>query len=243
MADEAFVVLYVLYSFTWREIDLVYIHGIRILGGSGGSSILSQQDVTVSPTLEFPQSYDVLIEFSCFIKPLFPLPAGLVLSFWEGGSGHHDSKLVSHSLLKGVHQDAVEVDSTVCLGQSKGGGIFVKVTVELVHAKGVNCLVGSIFDILWDEGFLKCLTEFLEHLFQVRDGRIDQFDVLALSKGTSSSFTHLVKEDQHNGFVIFVDVVVHSKVGFHSQEPARGFLILSREVFWKSSLVFSGCRH
>ena len=120
---------------------------------------------------------------------------------------------------------------------------MVKVTVELVHTKEVDYLAGSILDILWDEGFFKGIAEFFEHLFQVRNGVIDQFDVPTLGEGTSSSFAHLVKEDQYNSFVIFVDMVVHSKVGFHSQEPVHGILILSREVFWKSSLEFGWGRH
>ena len=243
MADEAFVVLHVLCSFTGREIDLVYIHGIGVPGWLGGSSILSQWDVAVSPTPELSELYHILVEFSYPIEPLFPFPASLVLSFQEGGGSDHDGKLVGHPLLKGIHQDAVKVNSAVCLSQSEGGGILVEVTVKLVHVKGVDCLAGSIFDILWDKDFFKGITEFFEHLFRVRDGWIGHFDVPALGKGTSSSFTHLVKEDQHNSFVIFVDVVIYSKVGFHSQEPACGFFILSREILWESSLVFSGCGH
>ena len=243
VADEALVVSHMLCSFTRREVGLVYVHGIGVSGRSGSSSVLSRQDVAVSPILEFPESYNVLVEFSGLIQPLLPLPAGFVLSFWEGSSGHHDSKLVGHPLLMGVHQATIEVNSAACLGQSEGGGILVEVTVKLVHVKGVDCLAGSIFDILWDKDFFKGITEFFEHLFRVRDGWIGHFDVPALGKGTSSSFTHLVKEDQHNSFVIFVDVVIYSKVGFHSQEPACGFFILSREILWESSLVFSGCGH
>ena len=51
MADEAFSVSNMLCSFVWREIDFVYIHGVRVrLGGSS-----SQQDIAVSPSSEFPE--------------------------------------------------------------------------------------------------------------------------------------------------------------------------------------------
>ena len=144
VADEAFVVPHVFCSFTWGEVDLVYVHGIRVPGRLGSSSILGWQDITVSLTSKFPESYLVLVELSCLVEPLFPLPAGLVLSFWESGGSHHDSKLVGHPSLKGIYQDAFKVNSAVHLGQSEGGGILVKVTVELVHAKEVSHLAGSL---------------------------------------------------------------------------------------------------
>ena len=127
------MVPHMLHSFTGREVDFVYIHGVRIPGCLSGSDWLSWQDEAIPSSSEFSKSYHVSIELSCFVEPLFPLPASLVLSFREDGSSHHDGKLVGHPSLEGVHQDAVEVDSTACLGQSEGSGILVKVTIELVH--------------------------------------------------------------------------------------------------------------
>ena len=158
VADEALVVPHVLCSFTRRQIYFVHIHGIRIPGRSGSPRVLGQRNITISPTLEFPESYHILIELSCLIKPLFPFPASLFLSVREGGSGHHDSKLVSHPSLEGIHQGAVQVNSAAYLSQSKGGGVLVEVTIELVHAKRVDCLASSILDILQDEGFFKGST-------------------------------------------------------------------------------------
>ena len=40
---------------------------------------------------------------------------------------------VGDSLLEGVYQDVVCLDTTVCLGQSESHGILVKITSELVH--------------------------------------------------------------------------------------------------------------
>ena len=42
VADEALVVLYVLHSFSWREIYFFHLHGIRVPGRLGGSSVLSR---------------------------------------------------------------------------------------------------------------------------------------------------------------------------------------------------------
>ena len=243
MTDEAFGVPHVLCSFIRREIDPVYVHGIGVPGRPGGSGSLSQQDVAVSPTPEFPESYHVSIKLSCFIQPLLPLPASLVLSFQEGGSGHHDGKLVGYSSLKGVYQDVVKVDSAPCLGQSKSGGILVKVTVGLVYAQGIDSLACTILDVFGDEGFLKGVAEFFECLFRIRDGQVDQFDVPSFSEGTSSSFAHCVKEDQYDSFVIFVNFIIHLKIGLHGQEPTHGIVILSREVFWKPCFNFSGFKH
>ena len=81
----------------------------------------------------------------------------------------------------------------------------------------VNGLAGSIFEVLWDEGFLKGVTECLEDLFGVQDLWIYQLYVPSFSEGDSTSCTHFVKEDQNDHLVILVDVVVDSEVGFHSQ--------------------------
>ena len=104
-------------------------------------------------------------------------------------------------------------------------------------------MAGSILDILQDEGFFEGFTQFVECLFRVRDGWVDQFNVAAFGKGTSSSFTHFVKEDQHNSFVVFVDFVVHPKIGLHSQKPVHGIIIPSREAFRKSCFDFGWFRH
>ena len=132
VADEALVVPHVLCSVSGREIDPVNIHGVGVPCGLSGSG-LSWQNVTVPSASEFPESYHVLVELSCLIEPLFPFLASLFLFFGRGGGGHHDSELVGYPSLKGVHRDAIEVNSAVCLGQSEGGGILVEVTVELVH--------------------------------------------------------------------------------------------------------------
>ena len=131
--NEAFAVPHMLCSFTGREIDLVYVHGIRIPSWSSSSS-LSRWDVAGPPSSEFPESYHIPVELSCFIKPLFPLPSHLVLSLRKHGGSHHDGQLIGHHSLESVHQDAIKVDSAVSLGQSEGSGVLVKVTVELVHA-------------------------------------------------------------------------------------------------------------
>ena len=97
MADEAFSVSDVLHLFARREIDLVYIHGIRIR--SRGS--VSWRDIAVPFSSEFPESYHVSVEFPSFVKPLLPLPTSL--SVREGGGSHHDSKLLGYSPLEGVY--------------------------------------------------------------------------------------------------------------------------------------------
>ena len=95
--DEALSVSNVLCLFTRREIDLVYVHGIRVrLGGSP-----SQWDIAVSSSSEFPESYHISVEFPSFVKPLLPLP--ISLSIREGGGSHHDSKLLGYSSLEGVY--------------------------------------------------------------------------------------------------------------------------------------------
>ena len=151
VANEALVVPDVLHSFTGREIDLVHINGIGI--GVRGSA--SRRNIAVSPSLEFPELYHIVIELPCLVKPLLPPPTGIFLSFWEGSSGHHDSELLGYSLLKGIHKDAVVIYSAACLGQFKGSGVLVKVSIELVHAEGIDSLVCSVLEILQNEGFFK----------------------------------------------------------------------------------------
>ena len=149
VTDEALSVPDVLSPFTRREVNLVHIHGIRIWS----RGLASWWDVTVSSSSEFPKSYHISIEFPSLVKPLLPLPTSL--SVREGSGSHHDSELLGHSPLEGVYWDAVIIDSAACLGQFEGGGVLVKVSVELVHVKGIDSLAGSVFKILWDEGFFE----------------------------------------------------------------------------------------
>ena len=97
MANEAFLVPNMLCFLSWGEVDLVYVHSIRIW--SGGS--LSWQNVTVTSPSEFPELYHISVEFSCLVKPLFPLPTSL--SIWKGGGSHHDSELLGYSPLEGIY--------------------------------------------------------------------------------------------------------------------------------------------
>ena len=85
VAGEAFIVSHVLCSFSWGEIDPVYVHGVGVPGWSGDFGCLSWQNAGFSPTSELPESYHILVELSCLIELLFPFPASLFLSFWEGG--------------------------------------------------------------------------------------------------------------------------------------------------------------
>ena len=154
VADEALVVPHVLSSFTRREIDFIHVHCIRITR-SGGSGVLSWWDVAISSSLEFPELYHVSVKLSCFVKPLFPFPTCLFLPVWEDGSSHHDSKLLDYPSLEGIHKDAIIIYPAVHLGQLEGGGVFVKVSIKLVHVKGVNSLAGLIFDVLWNESLFE----------------------------------------------------------------------------------------
>ena len=182
VADEAFSVSDVLRSFARREIDFVYIHSIGIW--SRGSA--SRQDVAVSPSSEFPKSYHVSVEFPSFIKPLFPLPTSL--SIREGGSSHHDSELVGYPSLEGIHQDAVIVDPTACLGQLEGSGVFIKVLFELVHAERIDSLAGSVFKIFWYKGFFKSFAQLFKGLFRVGNPGVGQLHIPSFGEGGPSSF-------------------------------------------------------
>ena len=97
VADEALSVSDVLSPFTRREIDLVYVHSIGIR--SRGSA--SRQDIAIPSFSEFPESYYVSVEFSCFVKPLFLFPTSLCV--WEGGGSHHNSELLGYSSLEGIY--------------------------------------------------------------------------------------------------------------------------------------------
>ena len=154
VANEALAIPHVLHSFTGREIDLVYIHCI----GIGASGSASRRDIAISPSSEFPKLYHISVKLSCFVKPLFPFPASPFLAVREGGGSHHDGELLGHPSLEGIYQDAVVIDSAVHLGQFKGSGVFIKVPIKLVHAEGIDSLSGSIFDVLWNEGFFKGLA-------------------------------------------------------------------------------------
>ena len=106
VTDEALSVPDVLCSFTRREVDLVYVHGVRV----GVRSLASQRDITVSSSSEFPELYHIAVELSCLVQPLFPLPTGL--SIWEGGNGHHDSELLGYSSLESCYSS---FSSSFCL--------------------------------------------------------------------------------------------------------------------------------
>ena len=156
VADEALAISNVLHSFTRGEVDLIHIHSI----GIGVRISVSQRYIAVSSSSEFPELYHVLVKLSCLVKPLFPFPAGLFLPIREGGGSHHDGELLGYSSLEGVYQDAVIVDSTVFLGQFESGGVLVEVSIELVHAEGIDSLAGSVLKVFWDEGFLKGFAYF-----------------------------------------------------------------------------------
>ena len=158
VADEALVVLHVLCSFFRREIDFVHIHGIRVLGGPGSSSVLNWQYVTVSPTSELSELYHISVKLSHFVQPLFPFLASLFLSIRESSGGHHDSELIGYSSLEGIYEDTVKINSTAHLSRFEGSGVFIKVSVKHVHVEGIDSLMGLVLDVLWDEGFFKAIT-------------------------------------------------------------------------------------
>ena len=168
VADEALLISDVLRPFTRREIDLFYIHSI----GVGARVLASWQNITVSPSSEFPKLYHVAVEFSCFIKPLLPFPTNLFLSVREGSSSHHDSKLLGDPSLEGINQDAVIVYSTVCLGKFEGSGVLIKVSDQLVHTEGIDSLASSVLEVFWDEGFFIGFAYLFKGFLRVRDGRI-----------------------------------------------------------------------
>ena len=126
--------------------------------GWAGSSVLSWQYITVSPTSELSESYHISVKLSHFVQPLFPFPASLFLSIRESGDSHHDSKSIGYSSLEGIYEDAVKIDSTAHLSQFEGSGVFVKVSVKHVHVEGIDSLVCLVLDVLWDEGFFKGIT-------------------------------------------------------------------------------------
>ena len=72
----------------------------------------SGNDVVI-PSSDFPELYDIPMKFPCFVEPLFPFPSSLFLAQREGSSSHHYGQLIGDPSLKGVYQDAVQVDSAV----------------------------------------------------------------------------------------------------------------------------------
>ena len=112
-------------------------------------------------------------------------------------------------------------------------------TICSLRYQGIDGLAGLIFDILQDEGFHKCLAEFVEGLLQFWHCCVYQFHVPLFGEGGSSSFAHFVKEDQDDIFLILVDLIIHSKIGLHGQEPSDGVFFFPREVFWEAGLQFS----
>ena len=131
----------------------------------------------------------------------------------------------------------------MCLGQFESSGVLIEVPVELVHAKGIDSLVGLVFDILQDEGFFKSFAYLFEGLFGVQDGWVGQLEGPSFGEGATSAFAHFVEKDQHNGGILCVDCAIHDKVGLHGQEPVCGVVILSREVLWESCFEFGWSGH
>ena len=156
VTNEALSVPDVLRFLTGREVDLINVHCVWI--GTGSSA--SRQDIAISSSSEFPESYHIAIEFASFIEPLFPFPTSL--SVREGSGSHHDSELLGYSLLECVYEDAAIIDPTACLGQFEGCGVLVKVSIELVHVEGIHSLVGAILQILRDEGFFEGFAQLFE---------------------------------------------------------------------------------
>ena len=97
VADEALLVSDMFCPIARGEIDFVYFHSIGICL----RILASRQNVTVSSSSEFPESYYIPVELPGFVQPLFPFPSSL--SIREGGSSHHDSKLLGYSSLEGIH--------------------------------------------------------------------------------------------------------------------------------------------
>lgn len=122
MADVALVVSSVLHFFQRGEVDMINVHGVGVPSRRLGS--LRSGNGTVLPTSEVSESDHILVEFSWLIQPLFPFSGLLVI--WGYGGGHHDSKLIRNSLLKGVNKDTIIVHSTLSLCQPEGSGILVK---------------------------------------------------------------------------------------------------------------------
>ena len=97
VVDEAFSVSDMFCPIARREIDFFYFHSVGICLRVSAS----WQNVTVSSSLEFPESYHVPVELPGFVQPLFPFPSSLPIR--EGGGSHHDSELLGYSSLEGIH--------------------------------------------------------------------------------------------------------------------------------------------
>ena len=80
------------------------------------SGSVSQRNITVSSSSEFPESYHISVKLSCLVKPLFPFLTGPFLAVREGGSSHHDGELLGYSSLESIHKDAIIIDSAARLG-------------------------------------------------------------------------------------------------------------------------------
>ena len=125
MTCETFIFLHMVSSFIRGETYPVNVHCIQIrdwflLPEESPFQWRTPGDDVVIPPSDFSKSYDIPVEFPCLIKPLFPPPSSLFLAQGKSGSSHHYSQLVGDSSLKGVYQDAVQVNSATCLGKSKG---------------------------------------------------------------------------------------------------------------------------
>ena len=56
-----------LHSFPVWEFDFVDLHGIQVLERTSKPSWLGLLDLTVPSSSEFPESYHISVELSCFI--------------------------------------------------------------------------------------------------------------------------------------------------------------------------------
>ena len=106
---------------TMRKNNCNNIHSIQIWGQFSppkGNFFLwgTFRDDAVIPLPDSPKSDNVPVKLPCFVKPLFPSPSRLFLAQQKGSSSHHYGQLVRDSSLKGVYQDSVQVNPTVCLG-------------------------------------------------------------------------------------------------------------------------------
>ena len=131
---ETPIFLHVVPSFIRGEAYSVNVHCIQIweqLLLPEGSPFLRGilGDDVIIPSPNFPELYDVPVKFSHLVKPLFPSPSSFFLAQWKVSGGHHYGQLVGDSSLKGVYQNTVQVNSAMCLGQSKGRGVLVRVSV------------------------------------------------------------------------------------------------------------------
>ena len=107
MTYEAFSVPWVLCLFCRGELyprgEGIYIHCIGVWVSPSESHQLGLLNVAVSSSSELSESYNIVVEFSCFIEPLLPFLSSLFLVHGKGSCSHHSGQLVGNPSLKGVH--------------------------------------------------------------------------------------------------------------------------------------------